>query len=388
MSKQQGFSFLRNWRGIEQTSYWVVWAVLAFLPLIFWDIRDPNQQLRLIGGWIRILPFFIIFLIHNYILLPRLLLRKHYLVYALVTLGLILLVNYWFIFSDFLHDTITSIIDKNRGNLQEGAGRVMEHSQRYRDLDGRPGHVHRGPGSKYLRWHGPGYIIYTYNVFISLLLVGFNTVLSFASQWLSQEQNRREAEKAAAESKLTALQNQISPHFFMNTLNNIHALIDYDTEDAKDAVLRLSKMMRYLLYESDHGKTTLRKEIEFMQSYIELMKLRLQPEVDLKATFPSSIPDVEIYSLLTISFLENAFKHGIDPKGTSHIHILLEVLEDKVHFNCRNSKSMEGDDQSEEGGIGIENARQRLELLYGNDYTLSIYDRPNEFEVDLTFPVV
>jgi LytS/YehU family sensor histidine kinase len=168
----------------------------------------------------------------------------------------------------------------------------------------------------------------------------------------------------------------------MNTLNNIHALIDYSKEEAQGAVLKLSRMMRYLLYEADKGKTTLAKEVEFLRSYIELMKLRLQPDVELTTKFPENIPDVEIQSLLMIPFIENCFKHGIHPKKESFIHILLEVTDDNVHFNCRNSKGVVAE-MNKGGGIGLENAGKRLELLFDKEYQLNIYDREQEFELKL-----
>lgn len=381
MSQQGKFSALKNWGSIEQISYWLVWSVLLFLPMIFWDFGDSGDQKKIIGGWLRILPFLLIFMVHNLVLLPQLLLKKRYLLYAITTLALILLINYWFIFSDSLHNFIIDIVEGRKKELQEGVDKIREHDMHRRGM-----HRKGRWGANYWQWRSSSYFIFTYNVIISLLVVGFNTMLKFATQWLRKDQQRKELEKETVQSQLMVLQNQVSPHFFMNTLNNIHALIDYNSDDAKDAVLRLSNMMRYLLYESDQGKTSLRKEIEFLQSYIDLMKLRLQPEVDLQVNFPKNIPDIEIYSLLTISFLENAFKHGINPRGHSFIHILLEMTDNQLHFNIKNSRIETNEREIEPGGIGIENAKKRLELLYGKRYHLNIYNREEEFEVDLIYP--
>jgi hypothetical protein len=209
MGKKDRLALLRNWQSIEQISYALVWAVLIILPLIFWDFNDPGQQRRIIGGWIRILPFLLIFLIHNFILLPRLLLRKHYLAYALVTLAVIVLVNYWFIFNETFHDLVFRWME-NRGGMHEGIDRIREHEMH----PGRSsGTGHRTGGGRYWRWHSPVYLIFTYNLLISLLVVTFNTVLKFTSGWLGQEQHRKEIEKEAVRSQLTALQNQVSPHF-------------------------------------------------------------------------------------------------------------------------------------------------------------------------------
>ncbi|MBN1951027.1 MAG: histidine kinase [Bacteroidales bacterium] len=387
MRRQLAPGFLKNWKTIEQTAYWVVWSILAFLPMIFWDISDPEEKIKLFAGWIRILPFFIIFLLHNLLLLPHLLLKNKYLSYGLATLALILLVNYWFVYSDYVHDQVRQLFENLKEQIPREYGSDGGGSGYSRGGHGGGYHGRHYPKHEYWRSPATLLIMYTYNVLISILLIGFNCAIKFTAQWLSREQERKEVEKVAAESQLMALQNQVSPHFFMNTLNNIHALIEYSKEEAQEAVLRLSKMMRYLLYESDHGKTPIAKEIEFLLSYIELMKLRLQPGVDLRVSFPDPVPDVKVHSLLILPFIENAFKHGIDPQNESFIHILIEVKGDRIHFNCRNSKSALKQ-KADVGGIGIENARKRMDLLYQHNYQLNIYNLESEFEVDFSVPIL
>jgi len=235
-------------------------------------------------------------------------------------------------------------------------------------------------------WHLPLYMIFAYNVIISILIIGFNASMKITSKWLKDDQKRKDLEKEYLQSKLTFLQHQVSPHFFMNTLNNIHALIDYSKEDAKEAVLRLSKLMRYLLYDSERGRTTLQKEIEFLNSYIDLMRLRLTESVELNVLFPEKVPHREMPPFLFLSFVENAFKYGISSRGKSYIHILLEVNGNNAHFNIKNSISSKNRDGENSTGIGIENARKRMELLYGENYSLNVYERENEYEIDLKFP--
>lgn len=172
----------------------------------------------------------------------------------------------------------------------------------------------------------------------------------------------------------------------MNTLNNIHALIDYSKKDAKDAVLRLSKMMRYLLYDSEQGRTTLQKEIEFLNSYIDLMRLRLTESVDLTVQFPKRVPHREMPPFLFLSFVENAFKYGIASRGRSYINILLMIEKNKAHFNIKNSIRSKHKNGADSTGIGIENTRKRMELLFANNYSLNVFDREDEYEVDLIFP--
>jgi hypothetical protein len=379
---------LKNWKSIESITYWVIWLILFVFPFIFWDFGDDNQRWRIIVGWFRVLPFLLIFILHNYCLLPLFLLKKKFLIYFAGSLFIILIINYVFVYSSVLHDFIFRLVEgqwPNRpdfpntdpgilpGHAQEG-GQGIGHG---------PGH-HKGMG--YWRKHNPEYLIFTYNVFLSILIVGVNVIMRFSTQWLTDEQKRKEIEKEHIHSQLTALQHQVSPHFFMNTLNNIHALIDYSKEDAKDAILRLSDMMRYLLYDSDRGKTTLSKEIDFLNSYIDLMRLRIDDSVELNIRFPKPIPELDLHPFLFIPFVENAFKYGIVPNGKTLISVSLEVGGNTIHFSVKNSKSLKKPDDNKYSGIGIENARKRLELLYGEKYTLSVVEREKEFEIDLVIP--
>jgi len=370
----------------EYLAYGIVLIILIVLPLIFWDYSDIAQRRRIIGGWIRIFPFLLIFLVHNFWLLPRLLLKKKLVLYLLGTLILILLVNYLFIYNDYLHDALYNF---SRPHGPEGSGLpdIMEKAHGRGHGGGERGGHMPGRGQDYWHWRNPAYLIFTYNVIISMLMVGFNTAIKLTSEWFRNEQQRKELEKETLKNQLTALQQQVSPHFFMNTLNNIHALIDSSKEDAKEAILRLSKMMRYLLYDSGQGKTSLSREIEFLKSYLDLMRLRLQKSVELKVTFPAEVPEKEVYPFLFIAFIENAFKHGIRPRGKSFIHILLELTDGNLHFNIRNSRADESTSLKEEGGIGIENTRKQLELIYGKDYILKIFDREEDFEIDLILPI-
>ena len=184
------------------------------------------------------------------------------------------------------------------------------------------------------------------------------------------------------------MKHQISPHFFMNTLNNIHALIEMDSEKAQDAVERLSTLMRYLLYDSAQNTIELKKEIEFIHSFISLMKLRHSDEVEVKLLIPVQIPDIKIPPMLFISLLENAFKHGVVYPMKSYIYFEMQICENSLVCNIRNSKHKTVAQQYDEyPGIGLENIKKSLNLLYEQNYKLDIYDKENEFVVNLTIPV-
>jgi hypothetical protein len=220
---------------------------------------------------------------------------------------------------------------------------------------------------------------------ISILVSGFALGLRVLERLSQNEKARKELEKEKLNSELAFLKNQISPHFFFNTLNNIYSLIGIDPPQAQESVLKLSGLMRYLLYESENGRTLLSHEVDFMKHYIDLMKLRLTPRVDLEVNFSSSFVDREIPPLLFISFIENAFKHGISYRDNSFIHIDLWVDEDKIIFYCNNSmgrSSQTGDGQS--GGIGLENVQKRLQLLFGDKHKLIIDQTAETFNVSLT----
>ena len=174
-------------------------------------------------------------------------------------------------------------------------------------------------------------------VFTSLFLVFFSLGLRVLERHSQTEKLQKELEKEKLNSELAFLKNQISPHFFFNTLNNIYSLISINAEDSQKAVLKLSKLMRYLLYESEHGNTKLSNEIDFMNNYIDLMKLRMSDKIKLSVSFPEKYDDINIPPLLFIPFIENAFKHGISYREKSFIDISMQAEKDSISFRCANS---------------------------------------------------
>jgi two-component system, LytTR family, sensor kinase len=225
-----------------------------------------------------------------------------------------------------------------------------------------------------------------YNFYItSVLVTGFAMGLRYGEASRAREREIKELEQAKLNSELSMLKNQVSPHFFFNTLNNIYSLIAINAVDAQASVLSLSKMMRYMLYESEHGNTRLKSEIEFMKNYIDLMKLRLSNRVLLKVDFPEHFTDIDIPPLLFISFIENAFKHGVSNQGNSFISISLNIDGSIVTFLAQNSttKAQKAEAPKIESGIGPENVRKRLSLLFGDNYDLRIEENESVYSVTL-----
>ena len=189
------------------------------------------------------------------------------------------------------------------------------------------------------------------------------------------------------EQQLERLRYQLNPHFFMNTLNNIHALIDIDAEKAKKTIVDLSRLLRYVLYEGARTSVPMQRDIAFMQDYLQLMRIRYAEGVRIKADFPANAPETEIPPMLFISFIENAFKHGISYKHESYIDISLSLGGHRICFTCNNSiHRRQGN--THQGGVGLTNIRQRLDLLYPGDYTLDIKETPSEYRVSMNIPLL
>lgn len=223
---------------------------------------------------------------------------------------------------------------------------------------------------------------------IVVLILMFAANLGIKSYFRSRDDRKRlaELEKENLEQQLAYLRYQINPHFFMNTLNNIHALIDIDPVKAQETVVELSKMMRYVLYEGDRQGVPLTKEVAFVRTYIKLMQLRYSDKVRITLDLPSEVPDRTIPPLILISFIENAFKHGVSYQRESFIGVKMAVEGDALRFECRNSKAEKPNE--EKGGVGLANVRKRLDLLYNHNYTLSIHDDADVYTVELNIPLV
>jgi two-component system LytT family sensor kinase len=218
---------------------------------------------------------------------------------------------------------------------------------------------------------------------LSILVTGFSLGLKVLERHSVAEKRQKELEKEKLNSELAFLKNQVSPHFFFNTLNNIYSLIEISKDDAQEAVLKLSKLMRYLLYESEQGRTLLSHEVDFMKNYIDLMKLRLSNKVELKIDFPDNLTEHNIPPLLFVPFIENAFKHGISYREKSFVHIALKSENDKIFFQCSNSLTSKAEKTHSENhsGIGLENVKKRLNLLFPESHILKIDTSGNCFDV-------
>ena len=349
----------------ESIVYIVLWAVILLMPVFISNTDSGIIWSRVVHEWVRFLPFAIVFLVHNYLLFPQFFIQKKRLLYFVLTLILILLAG---LFSDFIADLFSL--------------RPQEFMRMPAPPQGPPGGMGIEPMGPQ-PWHKK----FIDNTLVSILVVGFNAAIKLTVKWQEEEQKNKELEKEKLKTELAFLKNQVSPHFFMNTLNNIHALIDINSEDAKESIIKLSKLMRYLLYDSEQGKTTLAKEIEFIKSYVDLMKLRFTKQISIQLSFPEIIPNIEIPPMLFTSLLENAFKHGVSYQNESFIEIIMNVNQEFLIFRIKNSKQDSNNGLNEKGGIGLENLQKRLDLIYNKSYFIVQNESETAFEINIKLPL-
>ena len=209
------------------------------------------------------------------------------------------------------------------------------------------------------------------NVAIYSLVTGLSVAIRMTNGWYQVEANQRELERERAEAELSNLKSQLNPHFLFNTLNNIYSLIAFSPEKAQEAVHDLSRLLRYVLYESNQPLVPIEKDLDFLRNYIELMRIRLPRHVDLQTDIEAATLGVMIAPLLFISLVENAFKHGVSNSQSSFIQITIQQAGDTVSCSIRNSYFPKTAGDKSGSGIGLSNLEKRLSLLYPECYHLA-----------------
>ena len=344
----------------ETIIYTIVWFVIFLAPLSEFLVNyDPEHPFWIKNGlldtWVHMLFFFIAFLIHNHILAPMLVKHKQvtkYIVGCVVVIALFL--------------TVQCIHKPNHQPLGPHPVNAVELEPP--PPDGPPP-IHRHDITMFI---------------LVIMMIGANLGVKTYCQNEEEKKHLAKLKEQSLKQELEYLRYQINPHFIMNTLNNIHALVDIDPEQAKDSIVDMSRMMRYLLYDSDHHCVSLNNAINFLKKYLNLMKLRYMDAVNINLDVPSSCnEDVALVPLVFIPFVENAFKHGVGIDKPSTIDISIEQKDGRLLFHCHNTKS---NAKHEYGGVGLNNVTKRLELIYGSDYSLDISDEAGSYDVRLDLP--
>lgn len=355
----------RNRSKTEATLYGVLWVIVVGLYLLGAMRRRAQMSESLLDAGLffgmahTILPLFILFCINNWLLIPRLILKNKWKVYvgfiALIFMGLWL-----YLYSDFV-----------------AFERSMPHG----------GHPPMPPSDFRPLVPMPVLLDFTYG----LLVVGVNLAITLMFQRYDDKLERESLRKANAENQLAYLKAQINPHFYLNMLNNIHGMIDIDPEKAQAMLIDMSKLMRFMLYDSAKPLISLADEVSFLENYLELMRQRYPAErVTVTWDFPpkEKISGIFLPPLLFLSFIENAFKHGVSYRSSSYIAVSIGISDNAICFGCMNSVADKTDStRGENTGIGLKNVTERLRLLYGDRADLTIVEEPDKFTVSLTLPV-
>lgn len=344
----------------------LVWSFILALPVYAAKrYRIGNDFLLTYYTFAAIHAF--IFYINYLFLVPGLFCKKKK--YRYFVAVLVLVSGFYFI-SGFANSQINTTISRNN---PEQVNRQLNERQIPRRPPLRPRIIIAVPNARLI-----GYMS------SSLLMVFLSLGLRLLEHQSKIEKIQEEAEKAKLNAELSFLKNQISPHFFFNTLNNIYSMIDRSTEDSKNAVIKLSRLMRYILNESGQEYRLLSDEIDFMKNYIDLMKLRIGSKTRLNINLPADCKDLHIPHLLFISLIENAFKYGISVQDEFFINISLDCEKNNIRFRCENGlPEISNVPIFESSGIGLENLKKRLGLLYPGRHELKINRTRNKFEVNL-----
>jgi len=345
----------RTWKLTDFVEYLIIgfiFIILFGLPVLFTRVNGEISWIHVFKIWKDQSLLIPVFIINHWIFAPKLMLRQKYLVYVISILSLVSVCSG----SYYYYDNILSA--KQKTDL------TTTNSNKPTPI---PPYAHL--------------------LMYALLISGVDTGLLFTKKWNENEESQQLLEKKNIEIQLKLLRNQVSPHFLMNTLNNIYALIDLDSPKAKEAVMKLSKLMRYMLYENENGKVLLTKEFEFVQSYIDIMKLRFDNDLFISLKLPENFDhQLTIPPMLFVSFIENAFKHGASYENNGKIGIAFSFDNNLLIFNCFNRKNKECN-STDNVGLGIENSKSRLNLIYGDLYELIINSVEKLYEITLKIPL-
>ena len=379
----------------ENLVYLVVWGLLFATPLLSLYVRTISDSdatfnwTEVFLVWRRFAVYLVLFLIHNFLLAPLLVHQRRRVVYVAVVVLVIAA------FMVYQYNSRPAFRPMGFKPPMEQADRHQQphfnEPSRTFDDERLPfdGPLPQNRQMRQMRHHdGPPPIVGERDILaIIVLILMFGANLGIKSYFRSRDDRKRleKLERENLAQQLEYLRYQINPHFFMNTLNNIHALVDINPEQAKDTILELSKMMRFVLYEGNKQGVPLSRELDFIRHYVALMQLRYTNKVKITLDLPQSTSDRQIPPLILITFIENAFKHGISYQHPSFIEVSVSEHDDAMHFTCRNSKGEKPNE--EKGGVGLANIRKRLNLLYGRDYALRIKNDADSYSVELSLPL-
>lgn len=381
----------------ETILYIVLWTLLFMTPVISIFIGDfftgsskeqtqgiidsqspTNDWIKVFNAWSLLSMFCVTFFIHNFLIAPLLVYYNRKCRYGI---GVFILIVSFTMFQLYCRPHVQKPMEDNyKPRMERMEHRPTEMTKQIPPPMPDADHSfknHEPP----LAFGGQDSVAFI----IMALLLALNVGTKYFFKSLDDRKRMKELERENLTNQLAYLKYQINPHFFMNTLNNIHALVLIDPGTANRMIETLSKLMRYILYDGNRSMAPLQKELSFVENYVELMRVRYTDNVRINIAQPEETPNISVPSLLFATFIENAFKHGISYEKASFIDVVVNAdANGGVCFMCRNSRQSEKVEKH--GGVGLANARKRLQLIYGNSYTLDITPSEHEYCVTLTLP--
>lgn len=318
------------WLFASQAAVWILMLLLlplaTFISTRNWESTSTSLSLV----WQLLRAPLVVYFANFYLFGPYLFFRRRYWLFVLCNLLLILGANYGFVYGYF----------------------AIKHN------------VPSMPAKAWMGFFSGAFMFFLLNIVTVAVAIGIRHFIRVRQ--LKQQLKDEKAKNTEAE--LAWLKNQINPHFLFNTLNNISSLTQIDADAAQDAIAQLSDLLRYAMYETNKNTVPLGGEVEFMHNYIELMKLRCNEQTSVNYQLSTDSEQVEVAPLLFVSLIENAFKHGVSSGRPSAISIKLEQHQGQLTFICDNTNYPKNDKDRSGSGIGIENTRRRLELMYADRY--------------------
>ena len=233
---------------------------------------------------------------------------------------------------------------------------------------------------------------YSFNHILVVFLIGIYdvalvTTIKLTADWVFERKRIEELQKAQLRTELNLLKSQIQPHFFFNTLNNLYALAISKSDDAPRVILKLSDMMQYVLYEVNSPKVTLLQEIKHIDNYVDIEKMRFNDRIESEMNITGEIEDIQVPPLLFLSFVENCFKHGLKENDNIFINMSFKVIDKKyLEFILKNNFNPNANNTNKQG-IGLSNAKRRLNLLFLNNYTMESKIEDDTYILFLKIPI-
>lgn len=328
----------------------VFWACVSLLPIVVMFTSSENTNANFERGFVvRFLINPLLFYLNYFILIKHFLLKKRIFLYVIISLSAVFFINY-IVLNLFTISPFDQLPAEVRARLEL-------------------------PFQKFLKYIAPS--------IISVMFFLLGGMVAIIKNYYLREEKNKLIEYQKVDTELKFLKTQINPHFLFNSLNSIYALVKNHSKDAPEAVIVLSNMMRYMIYECSKPKVPLKKEIEFLDSYVYLQQLRISDKEKVLYLVDGSIKETTISPLLLVHFIENAFKYGINTIGSTDILIHLNIQNNTLKLIVENEISNRRIESEEHSGIGLTNTRNRLELLYPNAHKLTISQKDNRYYVNL-----